>query len=81
MHQDQPLSLAIKSVGLTTLAKQLGVSHQAVRKWERAGRMPRTEWTGETDYCQRIERLTDGAVSRDQLLSKWSAVPAGAASR
>ena len=36
--------------------------------------MPRTEWTGETDYSQTIQRLTAGAVSRDMLLAKWPAV-------
>jgi hypothetical protein len=70
-----PLSEAIELVGLTKLAGGLSVSHQAVRKWQRAGRMPRTEWTGETQYGQRIEELTGNAVTRDRLLAKWP-VPA-----
>ena len=70
-----PLSEAIELVGLTKLASGLSVSHQAVRKWQRAGRMPRTEWTGETQYGQRIEELTGNAVTRDRLLAKWP-VPA-----
>ena len=71
-----PLSEAIQIVGLTKLAAGLSVSHQAVRKWQRAGRMPRTEWTGETWYGQRIEELTGKAVTRDRLLAKWPAAGA-----
>lgn len=69
--QDNPLSAALRIVGTAALARELGVSQQAIRKWLAGGRMPRTEWTGETTYCSTIERLTAGQVTRDQLLSKW----------
>ncbi len=36
-------------------------------KWARSGRMPRTEWTGETQYSLAIERATHGAVTREEL--------------
>lgn len=71
-----PLQVAIDTVGLGTLAKELRVSGQAIRKWQRAGRMPRTEWTGETQYGQTIEELTGKAVTRDRLLAKWPAAVA-----
>lgn len=78
-----PLRAAIAHIGLARLARELGVTHQAVRKWEAAGRMPRTEWTRETSYCDAIERLTedraDGVIARDVLLSAWPADAAGAA--
>jgi len=41
---------AVNVVGLKKLATELGVTYQAIRKWEKAGRLPRTEWTGETNY-------------------------------
>jgi len=63
-----PLTKAIEALGLGVLAKHLGVSGQAVRKWEAAGRLPRTEWTGETDYGSTIERVTEGQVTRQSLL-------------
>lgn len=63
-----PLTRAIALVGLTRIARDCGVSHQAVRKWERAGRLPRTEWTGETNYASRIQLLAGGEVTREQLL-------------
>lgn len=45
------------------------VSYQAVKKWEAKGRLPRTEWTGETAYAAAIELITEGKVSRSELLA------------
>lgn len=66
-----PLTAAIESVGLASLAKELGVTYQAIRKWEAAGRLPRTEWTGETDYASTISRLMNGQIRRDDLLTRF----------
>lgn len=63
------LSKAIEIVGICKLAKACGVRHQAIYKWLSNGRLPRTDWTGETDYASRIEEATKGAVTRDQLLN------------
>jgi hypothetical protein len=70
-HPKPPLQAAIDSIGLAQLSRELGVTHQAVRKWQHAGRMPRTEWTGETGYAETIERLTAGAVTKAHLLAAW----------
>lgn len=64
------LAKAIEIVGLQDLARGLGVSYQAVRKWEAAGRLPRTEWTGETEYADRIVELSGGKVNRRRLLDR-----------
>lgn len=71
MDTDDPLSRAITRVGLTVLARECKVTYQAVRKWQRARRMPRTEWTGETAYSTTIERLTGGEVRKADLLQPW----------
>jgi hypothetical protein len=71
MSAANPLSGAIAKVGLVALARGLNLTHQAIRKWERAGRLPRTEWTGETTYAEQIERLTGGEITKATLLSKW----------
>lgn len=49
-----PITEAIAAVGLQSLAKACGVTYQALRKWESRGRLPRTEWTGETNYAAAI---------------------------
>lgn len=58
----------IDLVGLKPLAKACDVSYQAILKWEKRGRLPRTEWTGETNYSEIIERVTGGRVTRRALL-------------
>lgn len=63
------ISQAVEIVGLAKLARVLGVTYQAIRKWETKGRLPRTEWTGETDYASLIELATEGKVSKACLLA------------
>ncbi len=48
------------------------ITYQAIRKWASTGSLPRTEWTGETDYASAIEDLTGGEVSRVTLLERAS---------
>lgn len=63
------LAKAIQIIGLTQLASRLGVTYQAIRKWEAAGRLPRTEWTRETEYADLIVELAGGQVSKADLLA------------
>lgn len=68
---DNLITQAIAQVGLGKLAAACGVTYQALRKWEKAGRLPRTDWTGETDYAEAIEQATDSKISR-ACLRAWS---------
>ena len=68
---DNLITQAINHAGLGKLASACGVTYQALRKWESARRLPRTDWTGETDYAAAIEKVTSGQVSRVALRS-WS---------
>lgn len=52
------------------LAAMLGVRYQTIQKWRAMGRLPRTEWTGETDYAERIAIATGGKVTSRELLAK-----------
>lgn len=79
MQNENLISKAIKIVGLSKLAAACGIRYQSLQKWEAKGRLPRTDWTGETDYARRIEEATKGAVTRDELLNfKRSEEPGGA---
>jgi len=51
------LTQAMEAAGGTgRVAKSLKLTHEAVRKWV-VNKLPRTEWTGETDYLSQIENL------------------------
>ena len=63
------ISKAIEIVGICKLANACGVRYQSIYKWEAKGRVPRTDWTGETDYARCIETATKGQITRDQLLN------------
>jgi hypothetical protein len=41
----------------------------AVNKWLRQGRLPRTEYTGETEYAQALSRAVGGKVTAEALLA------------
>lgn len=51
--------------GAAAVAASCGVSARAIYKWAASGSLPRTEYTGETDYADRIARL---AAERGSLL-------------
>ena len=54
--------------GVVSLAKSCGVTYQAVRRWERHNRLPRTDPTGETKYARAIAKATKNLISRYALL-------------
>lgn len=65
------ITLAGGPVALTReLNKRIGkpVTYQAVLKWARQGRLPRTEWTGETRYAKAISAATGGQIKVRELL-------------
>lgn len=52
------------------VADACGVSVRAVYKWIDAGRLPRTDYTGETSYAIQISELSNGAFTSEWLLSE-----------
>jgi hypothetical protein len=57
-----------KSGGIKAVAQECGLTYEAVRKWLFNG-LPRTEWTGETDYAKTISKL-QSEYSTDDLLER-----------
>lgn len=76
-----PISRAIAIAGLQEIATACEVTYQAVRKWERARKLPRTEWTGETTYAAKIARATGWRVTEAELRPDVVKVIAKRASR
>lgn len=64
-----PLEHAFELLGPAKVARACGVKGPSAIKWRANGRLPRTEWTGETQYAHCIERATEGKVTRDALLA------------
>lgn len=51
------------------VAQVCGVTVRAVYKWLKLGRLPRTDYTGETDYANRIANETGGKYTASEILS------------
>lgn len=62
-----PLREVVEILGLQPTATICEVSYVAVSKWLKQG-LPRSEWTGETDYCKRLQKATRGEVRRADML-------------
>lgn len=63
------LKKAFNTISIYDLSCELGIAYQSIQGWCRRGRLPRTEWTGETKYAEKIEKITNGEVSKEELLS------------
>lgn len=49
------LAFAFEAVGgIGAAARACGRSYQALNKWRLAGCLPRTDYTGETNYAERL---------------------------
>ena len=59
---------AIEIVGLAQLAKDLGVTYQAMRRWQDQNRMPDTEFSCRTHHSETVEKSTSGQVTVTDLL-------------
>ena len=60
------------------LAEQgISITPWACNKWLRAGRLPRTDYTGETKYAAALERAVGGQVSAHALLESGRTAAAG----
>ena len=76
MNPETPLEMAFRLCrGAHGFAQVCGVTRHAVLKWQKRGRLPRTEWTGETQYAEKIEAATHGAITKAELLSYVPAQP------
>ncbi len=64
------LAIAIDQVpgGVQEVAKKCGVSKRAVYKWLSSGRLPRTDYSGETAYAEIIAKHAGCKFTGEQLL-------------
>jgi hypothetical protein len=65
-----PIWEAVELIGsYERMGEVCGVTGKAVMKWARQGYLPRTDWTGETNYAGAIARATSYRIKRQALLS------------
>ncbi len=65
------IDIAIRLFGnQSALADFLGLTPQAIQKWASNKCLPRTEWTGETNYASLISNRFPEQVTREQLLTR-----------
>lgn len=57
------LSEAIKSIGVLATSLACGCSRRAIYKWMEKESLPRTDFTGETNYAERIAGASCGKFS------------------
>jgi|TARA_R110001606_G_scaffold397010_3_gene572345 hypothetical protein len=56
--------------GVPTVASVCSVSVRAVYKWIERNRLPRTEYSNETNYAQKIEQASEGKILASDLLQQ-----------
>lgn len=61
-----------KAGGVTKAAEACGVSPRAVYKWISADCLPRTDYTGETQYAKKLATASNGAFAAQWLLDAAS---------
>lgn len=61
------LSDVLKSVRVSVVAEACGLTPKAIYKWIERGTLPRTEFTGETNYAERISRSSGGKYSAAEI--------------
>jgi Prophage CP4-57 regulatory protein (AlpA). len=69
------LADVIKTVRVPVVAKACGVSQRAIYKWIDNGKLPRTDYTGETNYAEKIALVSNGLFSADTILTIGRAQP------
>lgn len=68
MSTKTAINKAIKQIGLIDLAKKMNMSYQAIKLWRSNNRMPCTEYSGRTTHSMKIEKITNGEVTVEDLL-------------
>lgn len=65
------ITIAVEKVGgPVAAAKACEIRRQAVDKWLVKGTLPRTDYTGETNYAERLAAASDGQFTAAWLLAE-----------
>lgn len=56
--------------GRQKVADIVGLSYVAIAKWEKQGRLPYSDYLGETNYAETLANRSNGMFTKEQLLTK-----------
>ncbi|ELP6230908.1 Cro/Cl family transcriptional regulator [Salmonella enterica] len=62
------LGEVIKKIRVHVVAEACGLTPRAIYKWIDGGTLPRTDYTGETKYAQKIACASGGLFTAQQIL-------------
>lgn len=66
--QPKNLGEIIKQIRVPVVAKACDRTPRAIYKWISTGSLPRTEYTGETEYAAKIAAASGGQFTATQIL-------------
>jgi len=66
--QTPALGDVIKLVKVSVVANACGRTPKAIYKWIERGTLPRTDFTGETNYAELIAKASEGRFTATQIL-------------
>jgi hypothetical protein len=69
MNENKVKKAVIQAGGQAVVARACGVRQQTVFRWVHTGHLPRTEWTGETNYSSVLASMDGVNVTRKELLA------------
>jgi hypothetical protein len=69
------ITKAISIIGINKLASLCSVTRQGIKRWEKNGRVPSSDFVWKTNYCDIIEAETNSEITREELLNPANIFP------
>lgn len=72
---ETPLAQVVREIGGQVKAGEAcGVTAAVIGRWIKQQHLPRTDYTGETDYAGALSKATEGKFSREWILEQSNPV-------